>query len=142
MTILDSGDAPFTTSTISLVACATAAVLLQPEKTRNRYVHVHSWSLMQNDLLSAFERVSGDNKFSVTSDNPKANELFAQAKKHLDEGDFDKGYYEHVTAITFGRSKAVHFPQKAKEGCELLGLREEEEFDEMIRRVLDNVEKT
>ncbi|KAI1110068.1 hypothetical protein F5Y14DRAFT_430135 [Nemania sp. NC0429] len=137
-TIIDDGDQDFTASTIDLVAKATAAILLHPEETRNRYVQVHSFTLTQNSLLEALERVSGA-KFSTT--RTSRGELHALAKKHLARSVDDSGHYELVTATVLSGSKLVLFPERAAHWNKVLGLAQEEDLDEMVRRVWSKMER-
>ncbi|KAI0490406.1 hypothetical protein F4859DRAFT_7151 [Xylaria cf. heliscus] len=138
-TVIDSGEQEFTASTISLVAKATASTLLHPEETRNKYVQVHSFTLSQNLLLEALERVAGA-KFARK--NMRREDLLALATKHQQDGDNGHGYYELVTAMSYSGSPYTLFPERAARGNELLGLVEEEDLDAMIRRVLAKVEKS
>ncbi|KAI3321770.1 NAD(P)-binding protein [Xylariaceae sp. AK1471] len=138
-TIIDSGDQKFTAITIKLAAEATASVLLHPEETKNRYMQVHSFTLTQNMILAALERISG-NKFSINK--LSRVELLARATKYQEEGDYDTGHHETVTAMIYSGSKVMHFPERAIHGNKVLGLVEEEDLDGMIKRVLTNIQKS
>ncbi|KAI1746078.1 NAD(P)-binding protein [Xylaria scruposa] len=138
-TIIDSGNQEFTTSTMPMVSKATAAILLYPEVTRNKYVHVDSFTLTQNLLLEAVERVMGT-KFS--KEKTSREDLLALATKHLDEGDYDNGYYEMVNAVIYSGPPVSLFPGRAIQGRELLGLVEAEDLDEMVKGVLAKIEKS
>ncbi|KAH8166700.1 hypothetical protein CIB48_g1554 [Xylaria polymorpha] len=135
-TIIDSGDQEFTASTMSLVAKATASVLLRPEETKNRYVQVHSFTLTENLILDALERAT-ESKFSKKK--MSREELLALATKHLEEGDVDHGHYELVTATVYSGSPFTLFPERATRGNKLLGLVEAEDLDGMIKRVLNKI---
>lgn len=59
-TIYDSGDRPFTASTVAQVSSAVVGVLQNPEQTANKYVYVGSFTTSQNEILAALETVTGD----------------------------------------------------------------------------------
>ncbi|GAP93231.2 putative 2`-hydroxyisoflavone reductase [Rosellinia necatrix] len=136
-TIVDSGDQEFTGSTLGLVAKATATILMRPEETKNRYLQVQAFTLTQKSIIEAVERVT-NTKFS-TKKISRA-ELLSLAAKHLDEGDMARGQYELVTATLCSGSKIVRFPERAVQGNKVLGLAEEEDLEEMIKRVLAKLE--
>ncbi|KAI0456791.1 hypothetical protein F5B21DRAFT_466751 [Xylaria acuta] len=138
-TIIDSGNQEFTASTMSLVGKATASILLRPGESKNRYVQVHSFTLTQNLILEALERITGT-KFS--KNKMGREELLALATKHLEEGDYDHGHYELVTAAVYSGSPFTFFPGRATRGNELLGLVEAEDLDGMIKRILAKIQKS
>ncbi|KAF3941854.1 hypothetical protein ABW19_dt0206704 [Dactylella cylindrospora] len=59
-TIYDSGDRPFTTSTLSLVSAAVVSALSNPEETANKYIYVGSFTTTQNEVLSILESATGE----------------------------------------------------------------------------------
>ncbi|KAI0551178.1 hypothetical protein F4679DRAFT_540660 [Xylaria curta] len=138
-TIIDSGNQEFTTSTMPMVTKATTSILLCPEVTKNRYVHVHSFTLTQNLLLEALERVTGT-KFSKKK--MSREDLLALATKHLEGGDYENGYYEMVNTVIYSGPPVSLFPGRAIQGRELLGLVETEDLDEMVKGVLAKIEKS
>lgn len=131
--IYDSGDKKFTTSTVAKVVQATAAVLLHAEETKNQYVHVSSFTLTQNMVWEALERVSGS-KFKTSKGT--VAELHAAAKKHLEEGDWDRAYYEMVTVTVYSGTSVIYFPERADYWNKVLGLVQEEGLDETLKQVL------
>lgn len=135
-TLFDSGDQRFTATTVGRVGEAAAAVLLHPDETRNRHVHVASFLLTQNLVLAALERVS-EAKFAV--EKMSVAELFADGEKRLAEGNLRDGYYKLVTAFLCSGHDAGCFPEKAAYWNGVLGLGGEETVDQMIGRVLADV---
>ena len=131
--LFDSGEAKFTASTINKATQAVASVLLHPEETKNKYVYVSSFDLNQNAILESLERVSGS-KFSM--DKSKAEDLLATGKKHLEEGQWDKAYYELVTALTYSGFEFGVFSEKTKYWDEVLGLEQNETMDDAAKWVL------
>ncbi|KAI0855969.1 hypothetical protein F4860DRAFT_494611 [Xylaria cubensis] len=138
-TIIDSGNQEFTTSTMPIVTKATASILLHPEKTKNRYVHVHSFTLTQNLVLEALERVMRT-KFS--REKTSREDLLALATKHLEEGDYENGYYEMVNTVVYSGPPVSLFSGRAIQGKKLLGLVEAEDLDEVVKGVLAKIEKS
>ncbi|KAI1747348.1 NAD(P)-binding protein [Xylaria castorea] len=138
-TIIDSGNQEFTTSTMPLVTKATTSTLLRPEETKNRYVHVHSFTLTQNLLLEAVERVTGT---EFAKEKTSREDLLARAAKHMEEGDYEHGYYETVNTVIYSGPPVSLFPERAARGKKLLGLVETEDLDEMVKGVLANIQKS
>lgn len=68
-------------------------------------------------------------------------ELYNRGEKHVKEGQWELGYGELVTATVYSGTELVSFEEKAEKWNKALGLRAEETFGEMIKRVLDKVEK-
>lgn len=135
-TLFESGDQEFTATTVSKVGEAAAAVLLHPDETKNQFVQVSSYTLTQNLVLQALERVSGD-KFAMG--RMSVAELQPDGEKCLAEGDWGSAYYKLVTAFLYSRHEGAYFPEKTAYWNKVLGLEQEETVDEMIRRVLSEV---
>jgi uncharacterized protein YhfF len=134
--LVDSGEPKFTTTTVSQVGKATAAALSQSHKTKNEYVQVGSYNTTQKRVIEALERIS-KTKFQLKSlDN---TELYARATKHIEEGDWNTGYYELATATVYSDCAVTYFPDKAAHWNAVLGLEQDESFDDMISRVLKTV---
>lgn len=134
--LVNSGESKFTTTTASQVGQATAAVLLRSDKTKNEYVHVASYNTSQNQVIDALERMSGT-KFQL--ENLDNKDLYARATKHIEEGNWGRGYYELATATVYSDAPVTYFPDKAAHWMKVLGLVQDETFDEMISRVLKTV---
>ncbi|CCT65268.1 related to 2`-hydroxyisoflavone reductase [Fusarium fujikuroi] len=134
--LVDSGEPKFTTTTASQVGQATAAALLRSDKTKNEYVHVASYNTSQNQVIEALERMSGT-KFQL--ENLDNKDLYARATKHIEEGNWGRGYYELATATVYSDAPVTYFPDKAAHWMKVLGLAQDETFDEMISRVLKTV---
>ncbi|KAL2211243.1 NAD(P)-binding protein [Sarocladium strictum] len=131
--LVDSGDAIFTTTTAHQVGEAAAAALLHSEKTKNEYVYVSSFNTTQKELIEAIERLSGD-KFKLGAVSQK--DLYQRAMKHVDEGNWARGYYELATATMYANLPVSYFPDQAARWMKELGLVQDETFDEVIARVL------
>ncbi|KAF4437561.1 hypothetical protein F53441_13010 [Fusarium austroafricanum] len=135
--LVDNGEPKFTTTTAPQVGEATAAALLQSDKTKNEYVHVGSYNTTQKQVIEALERISGT-KFKLEKLDNKG--LYARATKHIEDGDWGTGYYELATATVYSDAPVTYFPEKAARWMETLGLVQDESFDQMVARVLKMVE--
>jgi hypothetical protein len=69
--IYDSGSEYFTGTTLDGIGQSVVGVLLHPEETRNRFIKVMSIKTCQNELLEAFEAVSGT-KWTVQRETAQA----------------------------------------------------------------------
>jgi hypothetical protein len=131
--LVDSGESIFTTTTAPQVGEAAAAALIYSEKTKNKYVHVSSFNTTQNQVIEALERLSGSEFKLEKVDN---KDLYHRAMKHIDEGDWSRGYYELASSTVYSDSPVTYFPDQAAYWMQELGLVQDETFDEMITRVL------
>lgn len=135
--LVDSGNPKFTTTTTSQVGEAVAAALVHSDKTKNQYVYVSSFNTTQNEVIEAVERIS-DRNFTLDKVGGKA--LYDRGTKHVEEGEWVKGYYELASAVTYNDAPMTYFPEKAAHWMQELGLVQEETFDEVISRVLKTVQ--
>jgi hypothetical protein len=135
--LVGSGNEKFTTMTVSQVGEAVAAALVHSDKTKNQYVHVSSFDTTQNEVIEAIERISG-RKFKLDKIGDRA--LYDRGMKHVEEGDWGRGYYELASAINFSNASVAYFPEKVPYWMKELGLVQDETFDEMISRALKTVQ--
>lgn len=97
-TILDSGNATFSTTNLGTIGQAVVKALENAEATKNRYVYVSGFQTSQNEILAAAEKITGEkwtvNKISAKDQIARGNEL-------LQKGDFS-GVGPLIQAVTFG----------------------------------------
>ena len=136
--LVDSGKPRFTTTTTAQVGDAVAAALVHSDKTKNQYVYISSFDTTQNELVETIERISG-RKFTLGKVGGK--ELYARGTKHVEDGEWVKGYYELASAVTYNDEPMTYFPDKSAHWMKELGLVQEETLDEVISRVLKTVQK-
>lgn len=98
VTIVDSGDATFSTSNVLFIGKALVAALEKAEETKNQYVYVSEFQTSQNELLKHAEKVTGV-KFTVKKTTSK--EHIALGNKLLSEGNH-AGVGPLIQALTFG----------------------------------------
>lgn len=96
-TVIDSGDATFSTTNLLYVGKTLVAALEKAEETKNQYVYVSEFQTSQNKLLAAAEKVSGE-KFTVKK--IRAKDHIALGKKLLSEGN-PAGIGSLIQSVTF-----------------------------------------
>ena len=131
-TIYDSGTERFTGTTMNGIARAVVGVLRHPQTTANRHLLVRSVETCQNELLAAFEEVTGQ-KWPVVHETTE--DLFVRGREKLDKG--DRGWVLDLIVAQLleegkGRSIVVA-ADKADNG--LLGMPEENVLD-MVRGIM------
>ena len=63
--IYDDGDHYTDMTVLATIGKAVPAILLKPEGTKNRYVHINSFRVTQNQILAALEKATGGDKWEV-----------------------------------------------------------------------------
>lgn len=100
-TIIDSGNATFSTTNLLYIGKALVAALEKADATKNQYVYVSEFQISQNELLAVAEKVSGE-KFTVNK--VSAKDHIALGNKLLSEGNH-AGIGPLIQSITFGDEK-------------------------------------
>lgn len=88
MQIFDDGNTPFTATPIPMVAEAVAAVLKNPEETKNTDIRVHGVKLTQNQFLEMAKKVVGEEGWTVTQASVQDTERQAYENLKKDPSDF------------------------------------------------------
>lgn len=113
---------------------SVVSVLKHPKETANRYLHVSSVEVSQNEILHALEEetVSKWKVIDTTSDTQKS-----EAFKRLGEGDFS-GAFILVRATSYANDPALcaNYAIDEELANDLLGL-EPESLKQTIKRVLN-----
>ncbi|KAH8753862.1 hypothetical protein F5883DRAFT_632727 [Diaporthe sp. PMI_573] len=84
-TIYDSGNEPFQTSSLGLIAKAVASVLKHPQETANKYLSIASFQPSLNEILQIVEQETGA-KWTVESLDTQ--DLQKTGEEKLSKGDF------------------------------------------------------
>lgn len=100
-TIIDSGNATFSTTNLLYIGKALVAALEKADATKNQYVYVSEFQISQNELLAVADKVSGE-KFTVNK--VSAKDHIALGNKLLSEGNH-AGIGPLIQSITFGDEK-------------------------------------
>ena len=132
VTIYDSGDTKWSTSTLGTASAAVAKVLLKPEETINKPIFVASFTVSQREVLAALEKSTGSawkvNTISSADALKKATEL--------DDKDYSDGLKLLVLMLLYAddADRGANF-EKFGLSNKLLGL-PEENLEEVIDRVV------
>lgn len=88
-TLINGGDLPFSTTSLSTVGDAVVGILLHPEETKNRPVQIQDVVVTQNKLLALARQAYPERKWEPVS--ASLDEMYAQAEANLAKGDFGMG---------------------------------------------------
>ncbi|KAJ5111475.1 hypothetical protein N7532_002010 [Penicillium argentinense] len=99
VTLIDDGTAVFTTTTLSTVGKALAAMLEHPDETENKYVFISSFNVTQKDILGVVEKIDGQ-KWTVK--HTSSEEVIANGRRRLAAGDF-AGIMDLTRGGAFGK---------------------------------------
>lgn len=131
--IFDSGDTTWSTSTIGTVADSVVKVLLKPEETTNRPVHVASFTVSQRQVLKALEKASGA---SWKVENITSEEALKKGQE-LDGADYSDGLKLLCLSLMYSdkADRGGNFEKSFTLDNELLGL-PVEHMAEVVERVV------
>ncbi|PTD06608.1 hypothetical protein FCULG_00005918 [Fusarium culmorum] len=131
--MIDSGNEPFSATSLNFVGKAVAAILKKPEETANRYLNIAGVTRTQNEILKIFEQVTGD-KFDVS--HVSSTQLERIGDEKIAQGDFSAfGNYLEQFLFADNAGNALKGDENA---IRLLGL-QEENLEDVIKSVLANV---
>ncbi|PVH70584.1 NAD(P)-binding protein [Cadophora sp. DSE1049] len=130
--IWDSGTAQFSATTLSTVGRAVVSILTTASgQTRNKLIEIESFSVSQNEIVAALEKVTGQKwKLEKTS----MEEQLGTAGANLEQGKFLEAFYVWVRAWVFSGNEGAKL-MKAEEGNKLLGVGGES-IEEVVGRVV------
>ncbi|KAM0425492.1 hypothetical protein ACHAPT_009281 [Fusarium lateritium] len=132
-TNVDSGNEPYSTSTLGFIGQAVAAVLKKPDDTANKYLDVAGVVTTQNEVLRIAEKVTGA-KFDIS--RVSSAELEKIGDEKLARHDYS-AFGEFIQQFLFadGAGHALK-PEKSANG--LLGLKEEN-LEEIVKSISDEL---
>ena len=122
-TIYDAGDEMFTGTTLEGIGQSVVGVLRHPDQTANRFVNVRSINTCQNELLEAFERVTGRH-WPVTHSTVEAMKAEGQARYKAGTGGWTL-YIAVAQLLDPGMARNVVAPSREASDADLLGIAEE-----------------
>ncbi|KAJ5946599.1 isoflavone reductase family protein [Penicillium verhagenii] len=133
VTIYDSGDKAWSTSTLGTASAAVVKVLLKPEQTENKPVFVASFTVSQRQVLEELEKATGE-KWEVRRMS-SADALKKAAE--LDTKDYSDGLKLLVLMLLYAddMDRGADFAKDGLLWNDLLGLREEN-LAEVVGRVV------
>ncbi|CEI62002.1 hypothetical protein FVEN_g3041 [Fusarium venenatum] len=132
--VVDSGNEPYSTTSLSFIGKTVASILKKPEETANRYLNIAGVTTTQNEVLRIVEQVTRD-KFDVSHASSADVEKIGDDK--IANGDFSAfGNYLEQFLFADGAGNALKGDENA---IGLLGL-EVESLEGVIKTVLAEVE--
>ncbi|EEP78835.1 predicted protein [Uncinocarpus reesii 1704] len=131
--IYDSGTERFTGTTLTGIGQAVVGVLQHPKETANRFVKAQSIQTCQNELLEAFEIVTGK-KWDVQKSSVKTLLESGRSKAQAGTGGW---VLDLVVAQLFeeGEARCMVAPSREESDAELLGM-EAESPQQVVSRAL------
>ncbi|KAG5745424.1 hypothetical protein H9Q69_012340 [Fusarium xylarioides] len=131
--ITDSGNEPYSTTSLAFIGEAVVAILKKPEETKNKYLNIAGVTTTQNEVLKIVEQVTGD-KFEVSHVTGAEQEKIGDEK--IAKGDFSAfGNYLEQFLFADGAGHALKGDGNA---IGLLGLKEED-LEEVVKSVVAEI---
>lgn len=105
VTIYNGGDIPYEATNLDQVGRAIAKSLKIPELTKNQHVYVNSFTVTQNKVLDALERITGD-KFTVS--HSTVEDLWQGGATQLKEGQ-PLGLLAMIAGTIYGKGGLANY---------------------------------
>lgn len=121
VTIVDSGNERFQTTTRKTIAQAVASILKHPKETANQYLSIASFQPTQNEILKIVEEETGS-KWTVSHEN--SAELQKVGEEKLSKGDYSA--FLQLLRVHLYRDGEGHALKDSEAANKLLGLPEED----------------
>jgi hypothetical protein len=121
-TIYDAGTEMFTGTTLEGIGDSVVGVLSHPDETANRFVNVLSIKTCQNELLQAFQKVTGK-EWPVQHSTAEAMKIEGRARCNA-----GAGWTLHIAVAQLldpGMARSVVAPSREESDSKLLGVTEE-----------------
>ncbi|OKL57251.1 hypothetical protein UA08_07399 [Talaromyces atroroseus] len=131
--IYGNGEGSWSTTTLPSIGLAVKNSLLLPEKTANRYIYTSTFTIKQNEVLKALERITGS-KFDVEYVDAEAQKTAGIEK--LSKGDFSGAMLliRYINTVDgHGGNYALYKPTDN----ELLSL-PTEDLEEVLTKIVNN----
>ncbi|KAJ4265952.1 hypothetical protein NW762_003925 [Fusarium torreyae] len=104
-TIFDGGDIAYEATNLDQVGRAITKSLKNISITRNQYVYVNSFTVTQNEVLSALERVTGD-KFEISQGT--VDGLWEEGAEQVKNGN-PMGTLAQISGAIYGKGGAANY---------------------------------
>jgi uncharacterized protein YbjT (DUF2867 family) len=131
VTIYDGGDIPYEATTLDQVGRAIAKSLKHPEHTRNEFVYVNSFTVTQNEVLKAVERITGE-KFTVSQST--VEDLWQGGAAQLKEGQ-PLGLLAMIAGTIYGKGGLANYSGTKGLWNKKIGLAQEK-LDEVLENLI------
>lgn len=132
--IYDGGNIPFEATNLDQTGKAVAAILRNPELSRNQYVYVNSFTATQNEILKALENSTGE-KFQVTGASVEATWKGGLEKVARGGDEVRDGVIATIHAAYYGKGNVNNYSATRGLWNEKLGL-PKEDLDETVSRII------
>jgi nucleoside-diphosphate-sugar epimerase len=96
-TLIDEGQATFSTTNLEQIGHAIIAVLQKPAETKNQYVYVASFNLSQKEILAEIEKITGE---KWTTKQVASADSIQTGREKLAKGDFS-GIADLIKGVAF-----------------------------------------
>ncbi|ORY67146.1 uncharacterized protein BCR38DRAFT_464430 [Pseudomassariella vexata] len=122
-TIYDAGDEVFTGTMLEGIGQSVVGVLRHPDETANRFVKARSINTCQNELLQAFQKVTG-RQWPVTHSTTEVMKMEGGARYKAGAGGWTL-YIAVAQLLDPGKARNVVAPSREESDADLLGIVEE-----------------
>lgn len=129
-TVYDSGNEPFQTTSVSLIAKAVASVLKHPQETANKYLSIASFQPSLNEILQIVKDETGA---EWTVERVSTQDLQKAGEEKLSKGDFSA--FRELLRVHIHRDGDGHSVPNGELANELLEL-PKEDLRDSIRKWL------
>ncbi|ROT36178.1 NAD(P)-binding protein [Sodiomyces alkalinus F11] len=136
-TVVDSGDEPYSTSTLPFVGRAVAAALKKPAETKNKFLHVAGITTTQNEVVKVLQEATGQ-EFKITK--VRSEDLDKSAEDKIAKGDFGGAFSDSLFHYLFADG-GKHVLQPEERANKLLGLADEDVKQVVVRLVKESAAK-
>jgi len=131
--IYGSGDARFSTTTLSAIGTAVAGILRNPEKTANQDLFISSLETTGKEILAELEKATGK-KWDV--EHRTIEETINTGREKVSKNDYS-GIYDLIVALVYAEDKGSDFTKDHELVNKLLSL-PEETLEGVVARILKN----
>lgn len=131
--IYNDGEGSWSTTTLSSIGLAVKNSLLEPEKTANRYIYTASFTVKQNEILKALEKIT-NSEFNVDWVDAEAQKATGMEK--VSKGDFSGAMWliRYINSVDGnGGNYALYHPTDN----ELLSL-PKEDLEEVLTSIVND----
>lgn len=130
-TIFNHGNDAWSTTSIATIGLAVKNALLIPDKTANKYLYIHSFTVSQNQILASFEKATGT-KWEATHVDAEDEKKTGYEK--LSKGDFS-GAVSLIRYINCVDGHGGNYANHQESANELLSL-PKQTLDEVISEIV------
>lgn len=133
--IYDSGNQPFSTTTLASVGLAVVGVLSSPDETKNRAVYVQDMQTSQNRILAIAKKIAPEKKWELVQTSTV--ELKTAADEKIAKGDYSMGVlYEYLFPSIFGEGYGGYMEKTDNELLCVPGNKKDADIEAILKPLL------